>query len=141
MSQFKGSAFPRHMDKGDVTWIWSLPFTAASVREYLALVQDPNPIHTSDEAARSAGLAGTVVSGMYFAGVAELILIRALPDCAVENMKLRFMAPVLIGEKVRYGVLMRAKTENGHPKVVRVFVLRTGGIIASVADITMQSTA
>ena len=138
MAQFKGSAFPAHLDKGDMIWAWSQPFTATSVQAYLALAQDPNPIHTSDNAARLAGLAGAVVPGMCIAGVAERMLLQALPDSAVANMKLRFMAPVLIGQALRFGVLVRAKTPSGQPKVVRIFVVRADSIIAAIADVSLQ---
>lgn len=139
MAQFKGSAFPAHMDKGDMIWAWSQPFTAESVQAYLALAQDPNPIHISDDAARSAGLAGAVVPGMLFAGVAELMLLQAVSDSIVENMKLRFMAPVLIGDALRFGVLVRAKSPSGQPEVVRIFVVRSDSIIAAIADVSLQA--
>lgn len=138
MAHFKGSAFPAHMDKGDIIWLWSEPYTTAMVHAYLALAQDPNPIHTSDDAAQSAGLSGAVVPGMFFAGVVEFMLLQALPDTSIADMKLRFMAPVLIEEALRYGVMVRAKTEIGQPKLVRVFVVRSDNVIAAIADISMQ---
>ena len=138
MAHFKGSAFPAHMDKGDIIWLWSEPYTTAMVHAYLALAQDPNPIHTSDDAAQSAGLAGAVVPGMFFAGVVEFMLLQALPNTSLADMKLRFMAPVLIGEALRYGVMVRAQTESGQPKLVRVFVVRSDNVIAAIADISMQ---
>lgn len=138
MSRFKGSVFPAHMDKGDVTWRWSEAFDAEVVGRYLALAKDPNPIHVDDEAARGVGLAGAVVPGMMFAGVIDFVLAGVVPECVVSQMKVRFMAPVVVGEALRYGVLIRGRSGEGRAKNVRVFVLRRDRIIAAVADLDMS---
>ncbi|WP_175556954.1 MaoC family dehydratase [Shimia gijangensis] len=137
MVRFKGSAFPDHMDKGDVIWLWSDPFSKSTVQAYLTLACDPNPIHRSDEQAKLAGLPGAVVPGMLFAGVAEFMLARALPGGAVKSMKMRFMAPVLIGEALQYGVLPRKTGNDGRPKTVRIFVVRSDKMIAAIADLDL----
>lgn len=139
MGKFKGSQFPPHMDKGDVVWRESQLFDDEVVRRYLALARDPNPIHTSDEAARRVGLGGAVVPGMLFAGVIDYVLAAVLPDVVLAQMKLRFMAPVAVGEGLRYGVLTRATDAAGRAKTVRVFVLRYDNIIAAIADLEMLS--
>lgn len=137
MARFKGSQFPPHMDKGDVIWRQSLPFDRAAVAAYLSLARDPNPIHVSDAAARAVGLPGAVVPGMFVAGVIEPVLTATLPTVALRQMKLRFMAPVAIGEVLEYGVLTRAMDDGGRAKTVRVFVLRADRIIAAIADLEM----
>lgn len=138
MAGFKGSAFPPHMDKGDVVWSQSLPFTRAAVQDYLALANDPNPIHVDDDRAIAAGLPGAVVPGMHFAGVAEIMLAQALSDVVLVSMKLRFMAPVLVGQSLSYGVLVRKKDAQGCANVVRVFILRPDNVIAAIADLEMK---
>ena len=137
MAKFKGSQFPPHMDKGDVVWRVSKPFDVEAVGRYLSLARDPNPIHTNDEAARKVGLAGAVVPGMFFAGVIDFVLADVLPQVFLTQMKLRFMAPIGVGEGLRYGVLTRVLDEVGNAKTVRVFVLRNDNIIAAIADLEM----
>lgn len=138
MAGFKGSVFPPHMDMGDVDWQTSQPFGRAAVRDYLAQARDSNPIHVDDDAARALGLEAAVVPGMFIAGVAEFMVWHALPDARLEGMKLRFMAPVLVGACLRYGVLVRSKSKQGRPKAVRVFILRRDNVIAAIADLDMQ---
>ncbi len=135
MARLKGSKFPPHMDKGDVVWRQSGAFTAEVVARYLELAQDPNPIHVSDAAAQAVGLDAAVVPGMFYAGVAESFLAELLPDCSIMGMKLRFMAPVLLGQGLRYGILVRARTDAGDPSAVRIFVLRQDEMIAAIADL------
>lgn len=138
MARFKGSAFPPHMDKGNVLWSRSAPFGAAAVDRYLALACDPNPIHVSDEAAQAVGLKAAVVPGMFFAGVIEPVLAQHLPEVALRQVKLRFMAPVAVGEVLDYGVLTRAVDAAGHAKSVRVFIVRCDKVIAAIADLEMS---
>ena len=51
------------------------------------------------------------------------------------GMKLRFMAPVLVGESLRFGTLVRGRDAKGVAKAVRVFVLREDSVIAAIADL------
>lgn len=139
MAKFKGSRFPPHMDKGDVIWRDSRPFDKTAVAAYLELARDPNPIHVSDAAAQAVGLERAVVPGMFFAGVIENVLAEVLPGNPLTMMKLRFMAPVAIGEVLRFGVLVRTKHATGAPKAVRVFVLRQDEVIAAIADIEVMA--
>ena len=126
------------MDKGDVVWRDSRAFDAKAVQEYLALARDPNPIHTSGDAARRIGLTGPVVPGMFFAGVIEYVLASVLTTVTLVQMKLRFMAPVAVGEGLRYGVLSRGVDDEGHANSARVFVLRSDSVIAAIADLEMR---
>ncbi|WP_372887867.1 MaoC family dehydratase [Shimia sp.] len=135
MARFKGSRFPPHMDKGDILWRDSRAFGAEAVASYLDLAGDPNPIHVSDSAARAVGLAGAVVPGMLFAGVADPFVAEILSGMVLRAMKLRFMAPVPVGQGLRYGLLVRARDPQGRPLAIRVFILRADGMIAAIADI------
>ena len=135
IARFRGSAFPPHMDKGDLSWCHSRPFDGDAVAAYLALARDPNPIHVDDGAARAVGLERAVVPGMFFAGVIECAVAGQLPEARLSGLKLRFMAPVPVGEMLRFGVQLRVRPEAGVAGAVRVFVLREDKVIAAIADL------
>lgn len=139
MARFRGSTFPPYMDKGDVLWRNSRPFDGQVVAAYLALARDPNPIHVDDAAAQAVGLSRAVVPGMFFAGVIESALGCALPGIHMAGMKLRFMAPVLVGESLRFGTLVRGRDAKGVARAVRVFVLREDSVIAAIADLETRA--
>lgn len=104
MARMKGSLFGDHLDKGDVAWRVTNPFTQDAVSTYLELSGDTNPIHTSEMAARAVGLDTVVVPGMMFSGLIEPA-VQALPQAAsIQSLRLRFMAPVAIGDSLDIGV-------------------------------------
>ncbi|WP_299356774.1 MaoC/PaaZ C-terminal domain-containing protein [uncultured Shimia sp.] len=138
MARLKGSRFPPHMDKGDVVWRDTAQFGERAVADYLSLARDPNPIHVSDDAAREVGLQSAVVPGMFFAGVLDCVVSGLAPTSVLTQMKLRFMAPVPVGDGLRLGVLIRAKHDDGSSKSVRVFVLRHDMTIAVIADLDVN---
>ena len=127
MAALKGSKFPERLNGPNVTWHASSRFGKSVVEEYLRLSGDPNPIHRDDAAAQAAGLAKAVVPGMMIAGILEYIIGPA----TVAEQKIRFMAPVYVGQSVRLGVLKR---DGG---LRRVFVVRADGVLAAIADITL----
>lgn len=138
MARLKGSRFPPHMDKGNVVWRQSNGFSASAVAEYLDLANDPNPIHTSNHAARAVGLEGAVIPGMFIAGVAETMLLDVLGTVTPCGLKLRFMAPVPVGQELRFGALTRARDAAGFPKTARVFALRPDETIAAIGDFDLR---
>lgn len=141
MMRLKGSRFAPHLDKGDVIWASSARFEPALVARYLDLAQDPNPIHLSDHAAQAVGLEAAVVPGLFYAGAAEAFVAQAEPGISICGLKLRFMAPVPVGQGLRYGVLVRARDDRGRPRSIRVFILRQDEMIAAIGDLETRPVA
>lgn len=134
MANLKGAAFTERQRHPDMVWFETSAFGADVVGQYLELANDPNPIHVDDGAARLVGLEGAVVPGMFFAGVFEAALERGLKAGSIESLKVRFMAPVPVGAKLKLAVLPRQREENGAVRTARVFVVSEDNSIAAVAD-------
>ncbi len=128
ISALKGSIFPERLNGPHVVWQMTADFGRSEVGEYLRLSGDPNPIHRDDTAAQAVGLEKAVVPGMMIAGILEYIL----PTEAVSEQKIRFMAPVSVGQSLRLGILTRGEGMR------RIFVVRTDGVLAAIADITLN---
>ncbi|GAA6166057.1 hypothetical protein NBRC116590_37610 [Pelagimonas sp. KU-00592-HH] len=134
MVNLKGAAFTERQKHPEMVWFETSAFAADAVRHYLELANDPNPIHVDDTEARLVGLDGAVVPGMFFAGVIEAALDRGLKAGSIESLKVRFMAPVPVGAKLKLAVLPRQRDENGIVRTARVFGVSAESIIAAVAD-------
>lgn len=135
MKNLKGAAFTERQMRPDMEVFETGVFSEQVVRRYLALAHDPNPIHVDDTAARAVGLNGAVVPGMFFAGVIEAAALRGFDARPIESMKMRFMAPVPVGERLKLAVLPRQRDQGGRVRDVRVFVVTEASVIAGVADI------
>lgn len=110
----------------------SLVVTAAQVAAYAALSGDLNPIHTDLALARALGLAERVVHGTLLAFLVEPALAAAGIAAAPMRLGLRFVSPVLAGE--RLDVHVAADRAPGRP---RVSITGPGGALRCVADVSI----
>ena len=138
VSTFKGSAFPTHLDTAETQWRTSRAFNSQQIADYVRLMHDENPIHTDVQAAKRAGFSNVVVPGMQIAGVAEYVLSDIWPLAAISEMKVRFMAPVFLGETVRFAVTPRKFDDQSRVVVARCIVVTETGLIAAIADTALD---
>jgi len=138
VSTFKGSAFPAHLDTAETQWRKSLAFNSQQIADYVGLMHDENPIHTDIQAAELAGFSNVVVPGMQVAGVVEYVLSDVWPLAAISEMKVRFMAPVFLGETVRFAVTPRKFDDQNRVVAVRCIAVTETGLISAIADTTLD---
>lgn len=94
--------------------------TQPSVIEYAEVSGDPNPIHQSDEVARSMGLEGAIAHGMYVYSFLLLRLERWMRDSAqsgnhwqVLSTRCRFNDMAPIGRTFESILELSAETPEG----------------------------
>jgi acyl dehydratase len=138
MAALRGTRFSDRFTTGDTVWRASMPITAQAVAQYLALSHDPNPIHTSDGAARAVGLSGAVVPGMMLCGLAEAVLCDVHPGRWVREMKTRFMAAVPVGQAVRLAIVPRQRDADGALVMARIFAVMPGDVITAIMDVRTE---
>lgn len=138
MAALRGTRFSDRFTTGDTEWRATAPIAAQAVGQYLALSHDRNPIHTSDAAARAAGLSGAVVPGMMLCGLAEAAVCDVHPGHWVREMKTRFMAAVPVGQAVRLAIVPRRRDAEGDVVMARVFAVMPGDVIAAILDVEIQ---
>ena len=134
MRALKGSEFRPAMIGPDGMWFETDILGESVVEAYLALAHDPNPLHRDDEAARLAGLTRAVVPGMLIAGLSEAAL--ALRAFKAVEMRARFLAPLPIGESLRFAVTLRSG-EGGQR--ARVFAVNNQNMIMAITDFSAPS--
>lgn len=139
MAALRGTRFSDRFTTGDTVWRATAPIAAQAVGQYLALSHDRNPIHTSDAAARAAGLPGAVVPGMMLCGLAEAVLCDIHPGQWVREMKTRFMAAVPVGQAVRLAVVPRRRDADGAIELARIFAVAPGDVIAAIMDVQIRA--
>jgi acyl dehydratase len=97
---------PVAMPAGDPDVIVELPTLPQSALIY-RLVADPNPLHADPRAARAAGFERPILHGLCAYGMAAHALVRALcgyDPARLASIGLRFSAPVLPGETLRFAI-------------------------------------
>lgn len=109
----------------------SPPVTAAQVLEFAIASGDDNPIHLSPEAARSAGLEGPVLHGMFIAGRLEIFL-EQFEGYDVAELKVNFVRPVPVGAVL--AISSRHIPAEGPHLRLRLLVNIEGGSLAAVAE-------
>ena len=87
-------------------------------RRYAAASGDPNPIHTSDIAARLAGLPRPIMHGLCMMALAgrEVLAMQDAEPASLRSLSLRFVRPAFPG--ARYVILGAKTSDNGVDFVV-----------------------
>lgn len=107
----------------------------AQVAAYAAASGDSNPIHLDEDAARAAGLPGTIVHGMLVMGQFEATLRAWRPECRIETMQSRFLRPLAVGGGLRIeGRVAKVETETPLRLIVRLMVRDGTGTPICVGD-------
>lgn len=107
------------------------PVTAAQVLEFAIASGDHNPIHLSPEAARSAGLEGPVLHGMFIACRFEIFL-EQVEGFDVEELTVTFVRPVPVGSTLT--IACRQIGVPGPHLRLRLLANIEGGKLAAVAE-------
>jgi len=126
----RASARPAARPASALTTMPSKPLTAQIVEAYAELSGDRNPIHLEADLADSLGLPGRVVHGMLLAGLAEQALGA---DRRVSDMRVRFVAPVHVGERVSVDIVR----PDGQARA-RAIVAVDNGPIACIVDMRLD---
>lgn len=107
----------------------------AQVAAYATASGDHNPIHLDEDAARAAGLPGTIVHGMLVMGQFEAALRGWRPECRIETMQTRFLRPLAVGGGLRIeGRVAKIETEAPLRLIVRLMVRDGAGTPICVGD-------
>lgn len=104
-----------------------------SVNQFAKITGDFQFIHIDPEAAKKAGFPGTIVHGYYLLSLVSKFIVELLPSIEGSKMafnyglnKVRFIAPVAVGSRVRGRVSLTDVVE------------RDSGQIMTTAAITME---
>lgn len=100
---------------GDRIPEWTLDcVTPERMRTVAAIYRDPNPVHWDREFSQQVGLAGRLVnqSPLNLGYVVNMLLDWAGPDC-LRRLRVEFPAPVLDGERVTAGGVVKALRSEG----------------------------
>lgn len=91
------------------------PVTRLQLIKYAGASGDYNPIHTIDEAAEEAGLAGVIAHGMLTAATMGLLFSPFLEHGYIKELKARFSGMVYLGDEITIGghVSEREDSEEG----------------------------
>lgn len=118
--------------------ILSRPLTASIVDAYAEASGDANPLHTNARLVRSLGLPERIVHGMLLAGLAEPALLAAGMAGRLSELRVRFIAPVYVGENVRVTVTDQPST-GATARKARIVVSIDDGPIACIADAVIEA--
>lgn len=80
----------------------SRTITETDLRNFSGVSGDTNPMHLSEEFARSTPFGGTIVHGMLTASLISAVIGTKLPGpgCIYMSQTLKFLAPVRVGDTV-----------------------------------------
>ncbi len=125
------------LEPGHVLNPCSSTISAGMVAAYALVAKDPNPIHFFDEAARALGFPGAIAHGMISGAMMSKMLTSNIGAPWVErgHLRLRFVAPVLVGETVTASGTV---TGTG-PLVIDVRATRADGTAVIVGTATVRS--
>jgi 3-hydroxybutyryl-CoA dehydratase len=113
---------------------WTREVRPEPMVDFSDLLQDPNPIHLDEKAAR-----GRVINqGPVNAGYVIAMLRAAYPDARIVRLRLRFLAPVRGGDTVTAGG--DVSDEDGADLHCRVWLDIDGGPRAVEGSATLRRT-
>ena len=117
--------------------------TAADIDAFAELTGDHHGIHMDDAAARAAGFPGRIAHGLFGLALMEgikapLLMFERSAIASLGWDKVRFLRPILVGDRLRLRVTFTDKRETSRPGrgVVTEFVelLNQRGEVVSSAD-------
>jgi acyl dehydratase len=90
------------------------PVAVPAMAAFATILDDPNPIHTSADAARAAGLGEHPINqGPANFGYIITMLRRAAPGAHLADLQVRLLANVVEGDRVVAGGRVDAEDEDG----------------------------
>lgn len=99
---------------------WTIESVSAEHMKTLAVVlDDPNPIHLDAEAVRALGLGERVINqGPANLGYVMSMLAEAVPGASIADVRVRFLANVLGGDRVSAAGEVLALREHGARRAI-----------------------
>lgn len=80
------------------TWEKEFPLLKeAGIREFATRINDYNPIHHDNAAARAAGLQGIIATGVQMVGFISATIAEEVPGAMISHMDLKFRRPLYAG--------------------------------------------
>ena len=110
------STAPREPEKGKALVKHQSVVTADQGLRYADASGDHNPIHKSDEIARSVGLPSAILHGLCTMALASQAIVEGLLDGdpkRLKSMSVRFSRPVLLDQTLTTDVYERGVSEDG----------------------------
>jgi acyl dehydratase len=97
--------------------------TREDVRAYADAGGDQNPLHQSDDVARSVGFPGIIAHGMFTMGhLAACVAAWAGDPANILRLSAQFRVPVLMGEEIVAGGRIRAIDDDTRIATVELWV-------------------
>lgn len=119
------------MEKTVTADVWKKEFPAMSeddIRAFALAIDDHNPIHHDNEAARKIGLAGIVVPGVRVICFASSAIAEKLPGAMARRLSIQFIKPLYAGVPFIVSCAILKKTNLS--RIINVSIKNTsGGII------------
>lgn len=139
-----GGAGPRRRSpfaSGEIPTLRVGPIGPRHTERYAAASLDDNPLHSDDEAARAAGLAGPVVHGMMLVGQFERALIAWRADLRIGRCHATFLQPLPVGgATVLEGrVVHSVETGCDSQLVIRLAVQNEAGELLVVGEVEARA--
>jgi acyl dehydratase len=91
------------------------PITQEQLRRYSEASGDYNPIHLNEQAAQQVGLDGVIAHGMLsmaFLGQFVNLQIAGIPGARIEQLKVRFLNMVRLGDTLTCQGVVKTQTTN-----------------------------
>jgi acyl dehydratase len=92
------------------------PITQEQLRRYSEASGDYNPIHLNEQAAQQVGLDGVIAHGMLsmaFLGQFVNLQIAGIPGARIEQLKVRFLNMVRLGDTLTCQGVVKTQMTNG----------------------------
>ena len=108
-------------------------FSPADVAAFAALAGDDNPIHLDAAYAAGTRWGGPIVHGMLVAALFGTLFGAAIPGSVYVSQRLRFLAPVHVGQSVTARVTVAATAAargDTHRATCATLVTRGDGVVA-----------
>lgn len=110
--------------------VWTKTITDADVVVYAGLVGDRGPLHLDEEFAASTRFGGRIAYGMQCGGYIGATLAQLLGiGSAYVSQNLRFMGPVLIGDRITVETVVTGKDEAHRRVYVGTRVSKNDGVL------------
>ncbi len=109
------------------------PIERLQLIKYAGASGDYNPIHTIDEAAEEAGLAGVIAHGMLTAAAISLLFSPYMEKGYVRELKVRFSGMVHVGDEITTSARVSGREGSGEGRVYTFEVQASNGESTVVA--------
>ena len=112
-------------DRAEFQWWVEL----SEIDDFARISGDRNPLHMSDDFARSKGFSGRVAHGFLFGAKVSALVGMLLPgrDCLILEQSISFVKPIFPGETITIEGSVAEMSQEQHVLKVRVRAMRTDG--------------